>query len=83
MNKLLIGLKSPGNWAILLASGIAGVQQVRPCLVGKAATIADGALAATAAIGVIWNTLHLQKNLLTPAVQPTFDTTTDSTTETK
>lgn len=66
-SKIFLAVKSPGNWAIVLATAIGYVQQVRPCLTGKAGAVADAGLAIVASGGIIWNTLHLQKNLDTPA----------------
>lgn len=65
MSKLLLALKSPGNWMIVLASVLGIVQQVRPCLSGRAALAADSALGLIGAVGVVWNTLHLHDALMT------------------
>lgn len=64
MNKLILGLKSPGNWMLALATVLGFVQQVRPCLTGKAAVAADAAIGLVGAVGVVWNTLHINAALM-------------------
>lgn len=68
--KILLGLKSPGNWMLAIATAFGLVQQVRPCLTGHAAAIADAAFGLVGAIGVVWNTLHIHESMMTEPPKP-------------
>jgi hypothetical protein len=72
-SKILLALKSPGNWMLVIATGLGFVQQIRPCLTGKAAVAADSVLALVGALGVVWNTMHINEALKTvpPSDSPT------------
>lgn len=69
MSKILLALRSPGNWALVLMGAAADLNQIGPCLSGH---WKDAAATVVVIIGIVVNTMHLEKALKTvpPALPP-------------